>query len=112
VESSTFGSEFVVLKTAVDMIESLRYKLRMLGTPVNSSTNVFCDNKSVITNSTTPTSQLKKKHNSTAYHNVREAVAATIVRIAKVQLNENMADLLTKPLGATGIGSKAKLYHE
>ncbi len=27
VESSTFGSEFIALKTAIDLIESLRYKL-------------------------------------------------------------------------------------
>jgi hypothetical protein len=33
VETSTFGSEFVALKTAVEMIEGLRYKLRMLGIP-------------------------------------------------------------------------------
>ena len=31
VESSTFGSETVALRIAVDMIESLRYKLRMMG---------------------------------------------------------------------------------
>jgi hypothetical protein len=30
VESSMFGSEFVALWTAVDMIKGLRYKLRMI----------------------------------------------------------------------------------
>jgi hypothetical protein len=31
VETSTFGSEFIAMKTAVEMIEGLRYKLRMMG---------------------------------------------------------------------------------
>jgi hypothetical protein len=29
VETSTFGSEFIAMKTAVEQIEALRYKLRM-----------------------------------------------------------------------------------
>ena len=52
----------------------------------------------MITNATIPTSTLKKKHNSIAYHRVREAVAAGILQIAKVQSSENLADLLTKSL--------------
>jgi hypothetical protein len=99
VESSTFGSEFIALRILVEMLEGLRYKLRMFGIPIDGPSNVFCDNKSVVTNSTVPTSTLKKKHNSIAYHRVREAVAAGTLRIAKVHTSENLADLLTKPLG-------------
>ncbi len=60
VETSTFGSEFVALRIATDMIESLRYKLWMLGIPIEGPTNVFFDHKSVVTNSSVPTSTLKK----------------------------------------------------
>jgi hypothetical protein len=98
VESSTFGSEFIALRIMVEMLESLRYKLRMLGIPIDGPANAFCDNKSVVTNSTVPTSTLKKKHNSIAYHRVRESVAAGILRIAKVHTNDNLADILTKSL--------------
>lgn len=56
VEASTFGSEFVVMRIMVDMIEALRYKLRMFGIPLDGPANTFCDNQSVITNSTIPTS--------------------------------------------------------
>ncbi len=105
VESSTFGSEFVAMRIAVDMIKALRYKLRMFGIPIEGPANVFCDNKSVVTNSTIPTSSLKKKHNSIVYHRVRESVAAGTIRIAKVHTKENLADLLTKPLGATDLKS-------
>ena len=50
VESSTFGSEFVALRIAAELIISLRYKLRMFGIPVMGEANVFCDNNSVYTN--------------------------------------------------------------
>jgi hypothetical protein len=103
VESSTFGSEFVALRIAVEMIEALRYKLRMFGISIDGPTNVFCDNNSVVTNSTIPTSLLRKKHNSIAYHRVRESVAAGTIRIAKVHTKENLADLLTKPLSGVDL---------
>ena len=85
------------------MIEAVRYKLRMFGIPIDGPASVFCDNKSVVTNSTIPTSMLSKKYNSIAYHRVRESVAAGINRIGKVHTKENLADLLTKPLPAVDL---------
>jgi hypothetical protein len=96
VETSTFGSEYVAMKQCVDLIEGLRYKLRMLGVPVEGPTNVFCDNEGVVLNSTAPESPLKKKHNAIAYHRTREAIASGIIRIAKIDGEENLADILTK----------------
>jgi hypothetical protein len=98
VEVSTFGAEFVAMRIMAEILDALRYKLRMWGVPIDRPANVFCDNKSVVTNSTVPTSTLKKKHNSIAYHRVRDAVAGGIARIAKVHTSENLADLLTKSL--------------
>jgi hypothetical protein len=40
VETSTFGSEFCAMKTAIDMIEGLWYKLRMMGIPMLGPTSV------------------------------------------------------------------------
>ena len=97
-ETSTFGSEFVALKTAVEMIEGLRYKLRMLGVEVNGPDNVFCDNESVVKNATVPESTLKKKHNAICYHRAREAQASGIVQIAWQAGTGNLADFLTKIL--------------
>ncbi len=34
IESSTFGSEFVATKIAIELVEALRYKLRMFGVPI------------------------------------------------------------------------------
>ena len=100
VETSTFGSEFVAMRIAVDLIEGLRYKLRMFGVPIDGPANVLSDNMAVIQNSTIPSSTIKKKHNAICYHRVREAVASGIIRIAKIDTKENLADLFTKPLPA------------
>ena len=98
VETSTFGSEFVAMETAKEMIVALRYKLRMFGIPIEGPANVFCDNEGVVKNTSIPESVLNKKHVSIAYHSVCEAVAAGNMRVAKEASETNLADLLTKPL--------------
>jgi hypothetical protein len=40
-------SSFIAMKFAVEVIEGLRYKLRMMGVPVEDPCNVFCDNEAV-----------------------------------------------------------------
>lgn len=96
VETSSFGSEFVALRIATEMCEALRYKLRMFGVPIAGPTDVFCDNKSVVTNSSVPTSVLNKKHNSICYHRVREAQAAGTIRVGWIEGEYNKADIATK----------------
>ena len=100
VESSTFGAEFCAMRVAVDMIEALRYKLRMFGIPIDGPANVYCDNEAVYKNTVIPESTLKKKHHSIAYHRCRQAVAAGTIRVAKQGTTKNLADLFTKVLTA------------
>ena len=98
VETSTFGSEFIAMKTVVEHTEALRYKLRMFSIPIEGPTNVFCDNEAVFKNTSIPDSTLKKKHTSICYHQAREAVAACTMRVAKEGTATNLADLFMKPL--------------
>ena len=98
VESSTFGSEFVAARIAADIIEAIRYKLRMFGIPVEGPANLFCDNRSVVVNTSRPDSRLNKKHNAICFHRVREAAARKILRVGKEDTESNLADLLTKVL--------------
>jgi hypothetical protein len=100
VEASTYGSEITAMKTAIEMIEALRYKLRMFGVPIDGPANVFCDNEAVYKNCSIPESTLKKKHHSIAYHRNREAVAAGTVRLAKEDTKTNLADVFTKTMAA------------
>jgi hypothetical protein len=98
VETSTFGAEFVALRIAVELIKAQRYKLRMMGVPIDGPCTLFCDNEAAVKNSTIPESTLKKKHNAIAYHRVREAVASETIRIAYIHTSLNLADMFTKPL--------------
>ena len=54
VETSTCGSEYIAVNTATEMIQALQYKLCMMGIPIDGPTNMFCDNKAVVRNSTMP----------------------------------------------------------
>jgi hypothetical protein len=56
------------------------------------------DNMSVVLNTTVPSSILKKKHNAIAYQRVREAIEVRIMRFAHIKSEENVSDVLTKPL--------------
>jgi len=70
----------------------------MLGVKLDGPALLLGDNKSVVLNTTVPSSILKKKHNAIAYHRVREAVAAKVMRFVHIATDNNFADLLTKPL--------------
>jgi hypothetical protein len=73
----------------------------MLGVDVDGSAMMFGDNKSVVINTTMPSPQLKKKHNSMAYHQVREAIATWIISFFHIPSVSNFADILTKPLSSS-----------
>ena len=98
VETSTYGSELVAARIAIDLLIEMRYKLRMLGIPVEDQSVLVGDNMAVVINTTLPSSALKKKHQACNYHRVREAIAAGYVRFGYIATNRNLADICTKPL--------------
>ena len=101
VETSTYGSEIVAGRIAVDLAIELRYNLKMLGAPVKGTTVLFGDNKSMVTNTSLPHSTLKKRVSVNNYHGGREAVAAGIVSIVHCDTEYNLADMGTKALSRT-----------
>ena len=52
VESSTYGSELVAARIAVEMILEMRYVLRTIGVNVEKTSYMFGDNMSVLLNTT------------------------------------------------------------
>ena len=76
IEGSVFGAEFVAMKTGVEALRGIRYKLRMMGVPLTGPAYIFGNIMSVIYNISRPELNLKKKSNSICYHAVREAVAS------------------------------------
>ena len=58
--------------------------------------DILCDNRSVVTNLSVPTSVLNKRHNAICYHRVKEAQAAGIIRVGWIEGAKNVADLFIK----------------
>ena len=80
------------------MLIALRYSLSMMGCKIEDTSLLLGDNMAVVVNTTIPSSSIKKKHQSCNYHKVRESIAAKFIRFQHIKSEENMADLLTKPL--------------
>ena len=98
VEGAVFDAKFVAMKTGVETLRGVRYKLRMMGVEIDGPTFIYGDNKSVINNTFKPESVLKKKSNSICYHFVREVVVMKECLITHLPTLKNYADLLTKVL--------------
>ena len=96
VKTSTFGSEFIAMKTAVEQVEALRYKLWMFGIPMEGSTNGFCDNEAVFKNTSILDSTLKKTHLSICYHQAREAAVTEFRQPLQVQSHLEMPGILVQ----------------
>ena len=88
------------MKQAMEVSRELRYKLGMMGVPIEGPTHMYGDNMSTIHNTQCPEFQLKKKSHSICYHAVREAVAMGkfLTGHVNVKTDENPADILSKVL--------------
>jgi hypothetical protein len=60
VESIVFGAEFVAMKNGIETCSGLRYKLRTMGVRLGGTTYIHADNMSVVHNTQSPESFLKK----------------------------------------------------
>ena len=85
VETATYGSEVVALKTATEQIMDIRKTLRYLGAPIGSKCFLFGDNRSVVISATLPNSTLSKYHIILVFHIVREAIAVIIMAFYWIQ---------------------------
>jgi hypothetical protein len=75
IDTSVFGAKFVAIKHGIEKLQGLQYKLCMMGISLTRPSFIYADNKSQVTNSTRPESNLKKKCNSICYHAVQKSVA-------------------------------------
>ena len=60
IETSTFGAEFIAMKTCCEYVRGLRYKLRMFGIPVIKPAFIYGNNQAVLQNAMTSELTLKK----------------------------------------------------
>ena len=74
-ETSSFGSEFVAMKSFCEHLRSLRHKLCVFGITVEHPAYVFGNYQSALSNSLDPHPIPKKKSLIIAYHFIREGIA-------------------------------------
>ena len=98
VETSTYGSELIAARMAVDLLVEWRYKARVLGLELEKESWLLGDNMSVVLNTTLPSSSLKKKHQACNCHRVRVAIAGGHLIFGHIDSKENVADICNKPL--------------
>jgi hypothetical protein len=96
IETSVYGAEFLALKTGMEASRGLRYKLRMMGIPVEEPTYTYVDNMSVVHNASRPESTLKKKSNAICYNYCRESCAMGEHLVGHVPSELNPSDICTK----------------
>ena len=68
----------------------------MIVVPIGGPADVFCDNKSVVTNVSISSYVLNKKHDSIFYHRFREAHTAGTIRVGWISGKYNKANIGTK----------------
>ena len=95
-ESSTFGSNFVALGTAHDIVRSMRYKLIIVGIPIDREANLFSDNEVVWKNASWPDATLTNKHMSVCFHAVQGEIDTWIMPVGFVKGRNNLAGYLLK----------------
>jgi hypothetical protein len=96
IETSVFGAEFGAMRTGLEAVRGIRYKLRMMGIVIEEPTYCYGDNMSVIYNTQRPESTLRKKANFICYHFSRETIAMGEAMTAHTRSEDNPADVCTK----------------
>ena len=86
-------------RVGVEHCQEMRCILRSLDVEINVPTKSYGDNKSVYESFAKENAECKSRDSSISYHKMRESVAAGIITPYHVYSEENIADMLKKPLG-------------
>jgi len=70
-------------------------------TPEDPPVKIFCDSRPALDHAENYIENSRTRHLEIAHHFVRERVEADKIKLQYISTNENLADLLTKPLSGT-----------
>ncbi len=101
---SSCEAEYIALSTCVQEALYLRKLLVcMYCRNVESSVTVGVDNQGSIALAKNPVHHQRSKHIDVRYHFIRDVVSDGVVKLYYVPTNENIADVLTKPVSGRKI---------
>ena len=99
---SSAEAEFVAASSMVQEVIYIQRLLEKLGYPQTAPTSVFEDNRVCITWSEGSVGGSDSaKHIDLREHFVHDAVEAKILKLEAINSADNVADIMTKPLGKT-----------
>eukprot|EP00253_Pinus_taeda_P002708 PITA_02708 len=96
---STAKAEYVAATTTACQAVWMRRMLRILGQEQAKGTVIYCDNSSAIALSKNSEFHKRTKHINTRFHYIIELVNNGEIVLAHCKTQEQVADILTKPLG-------------
>ena len=99
VTTSSTEAEYVAACDGTKEVMWLRNLLEGISHPSSTPTILFEDNNSCIAQSENPLHHKRTKHIDVYYHFTRQMVKEGIVKLIKIDTIEQVADMLTKPLG-------------
>ncbi|GJS93535.1 retrovirus-related pol polyprotein from transposon TNT 1-94 [Tanacetum coccineum] len=95
---STTEAEFVAAASCACQAVWLRRIMEYLDHDQNSSTTIFCDNSSTVELSRNPVLHGRSKHIDVRFHFLRELTRDNVVRLVHCPTQDQVADIMTKPL--------------
>lgn len=95
---STTEAEFIAAASCACQAVWLRRVLDKLGHIQSKSTTVFCDNRSAIKLSKNPVMHGRSKHIDVRFHFLRELTKDGTLNLLHCNTQEQVADVMTKPL--------------
>ena len=101
---STTEAEYMAAASSACQAVWLRRLCDELNQKQGSPTKIFCDNKSAISLTKNPVFHGRSKHIDIKFHYIRELVSSKEIEVEFCKSEEQIADILTKPL-------KADIFH-
>ena len=100
IADSTTEAEYIAASDATKEVVWLRNFITDLWAvySISNSIDIYCDNSGALTQAKEPRAHHRSRHILRKYHLVREIVARGDVKVCKILIDDNVADLLTKPL--------------
>lgn len=100
VSHSSTEAEYRSMAAALRELKWLKRLLRDLGVQHSAPMEMFCDSKSALYIAANPVFQERRKHIEADCHSVRDAVQDKSIVTRHVRTTEQLADIMTKALGA------------
>ncbi|CAL2258078.1 unnamed protein product [Prunus armeniaca] len=95
---STTEAKFIAASSSACQVVWLRRILKSLNQEQYSPTLVYCDNVSTIKLSRNPVMHVCNKHIDIRFHFLRDLVKSEVLELVQCSTQEQIADVLTKPL--------------